>query len=121
MGGHVDVREAHPRVLRARGRGPGLQSPYPEHKCELGPAEERLRMFLEQYWGGPTTYSGAAGPPPAAACATPPFPVDTWARETLAAAHARGHGHPASVPAARRHHVGRPSTAPPTPWLNRPG
>ena len=26
-------------------------------------AEERLRMFLEQYWGGPTTYSDERGHP----------------------------------------------------------
>ncbi len=30
---------------------------YPEE--DLGPAEERLRLFLIQYWGGPNTYSGA--------------------------------------------------------------
>ena len=30
---------------------------------DLGPAEERLRMFLEQYWGGPTTYSEQRGHP----------------------------------------------------------
>ena len=30
---------------------------------DLGPAEERLRRFLEQYWGGPTTYSQLQGHP----------------------------------------------------------
>src|SRR5918995_1840036 len=30
---------------------------------ELDAAEERLRMFLEQYWGGPTTYSERRGHP----------------------------------------------------------
>jgi hemoglobin len=34
---------------------------YPEE--DLGPARERLRMFLEQYWGGPTTYSEQRGHP----------------------------------------------------------
>ncbi|WP_290371094.1 globin [Ruania halotolerans] len=34
---------------------------YPEE--DLGPAEDRLRMFLEQYWGGPTTYSDTRGHP----------------------------------------------------------
>ncbi|MVA77673.1 globin [Auraticoccus sp. F435] len=34
---------------------------YPE--ADLGPAEERLRMFLEQYWGGPTTYHEQRGHP----------------------------------------------------------
>ena len=30
---------------------------------DLAPAEERLRLFLEQYWGGPTTYSDERGHP----------------------------------------------------------
>jgi hemoglobin len=38
-----------------------LLAVYPEQ--ELGPAEERLRLFLMQYWGGPTTYSGLRGHP----------------------------------------------------------
>jgi hemoglobin len=29
----------------------------------MGPAEERLRMFLVQYWGGPGTYSEQRGHP----------------------------------------------------------
>jgi hemoglobin len=38
-----------------------LRPLYPEE--DLGPAEERLRMFLEQYWGGPRTYSERRGHP----------------------------------------------------------
>ena len=38
-----------------------LRAMYPEQ--DLGPAEERLRMFLEQYWGGPGTYSERRGHP----------------------------------------------------------
>lgn len=34
---------------------------YPE--ADLAGAEERLRLFLIQYWGGPTTYSDARGHP----------------------------------------------------------
>ena len=34
---------------------------YPEE--DLGPAERRLRMFLEQYWGGPDTYQQERGHP----------------------------------------------------------
>ncbi|MEP6981979.1 MAG: globin, partial [Nakamurella sp.] len=30
---------------------------------DLGPAEVRFRMFLEQYWGGPRTYSDQRGHP----------------------------------------------------------
>ena len=35
-----------------------LRPLYPEE--DLGPADERFRMFLEQYWGGPTTYTDIA-------------------------------------------------------------
>jgi len=38
-----------------------LRPLYPEE--ELGLAEERLRMFLVQYWGGPHTYSDQRGHP----------------------------------------------------------
>ena len=38
-----------------------LRALYPEE--DLGPAEVRLRMFLEQYWGGPKTYSETRGHP----------------------------------------------------------
>lgn len=31
--------------------------------ADLGPAEDHLRMFLEQYWGGPGTYSQLRGHP----------------------------------------------------------
>ncbi len=38
-----------------------LRPMYPE--ADLGPAEERFRLFLVQYWGGPTTYSDTRGHP----------------------------------------------------------
>ena len=38
-----------------------LRPVYPEE--DLGPAEERLRLFLMQYWGGPHTYSDRRGHP----------------------------------------------------------
>jgi len=40
---------------------PDLRALYPED--DLGPASVRLRMFLVQYWGGPTTYSEQRGHP----------------------------------------------------------
>src|SRR5919205_3125989 len=40
---------------------PVLRPMYPEE--DLAAAKERLRMFLEQYWGGPTTYSQQRGHP----------------------------------------------------------
>lgn len=38
-----------------------LRPLYPED--DLTGAEDRLRMFLEQYWGGPRTYSDQRGHP----------------------------------------------------------
>ena len=38
-----------------------LRPLYPEP--DLAAAAERLRMFLMQYWGGPTTYSEQRGHP----------------------------------------------------------
>ncbi|MEE1753678.1 globin [Streptomyces sp. SP18CS02] len=40
---------------------PLLRPMYPEE--DLGPAEERLALFLMQYWGGPRTYSDNRGHP----------------------------------------------------------
>jgi len=38
-----------------------LRDVYPQD--DLDGAEERLRLFLMQYWGGPTTYSDERGHP----------------------------------------------------------
>lgn len=38
-----------------------LRPMYPEE--DLGPAKERLLLFLEQYWGGPRTYGEQRGHP----------------------------------------------------------
>jgi hemoglobin len=38
-----------------------LRPMYPED--DLGPAADRLRLFLIQYWGGPNTYSAERGHP----------------------------------------------------------
>ncbi|MFF7244176.1 globin [Embleya sp. NPDC008237] len=40
---------------------PLLRPMYPEE--DLAGAEDRLRMFLVQYWGGPRTYSDQRGHP----------------------------------------------------------
>ncbi|MBI1759397.1 MAG: globin [Actinobacteria bacterium] len=40
---------------------PVLRPLYPDE--DLGAAEERLRLFLIQYWGGPKTYSERRGHP----------------------------------------------------------
>ncbi len=41
---------------------PVLLALYPD-QVDLGPARERLTLFLAQYWGGPTTYSDERGHP----------------------------------------------------------
>jgi hemoglobin len=38
-----------------------LKPMYPEQ--DLGPAQRRLQLFLEQYWGGPDTYQQERGHP----------------------------------------------------------
>jgi hemoglobin len=47
---------------------------------DLGPAKERLLLFLEQYWGGPSTYSAQRGHPRLRARHAP-FPIDALARD----------------------------------------
>src|ERR1700751_549001 len=59
-----------------------LRPLYPED--ELDAAEERLRMFLEQYWGGPRNYSDQRGHPRLRMRHAPfrigPFERDAWLR-----------------------------------------
>ena len=52
---------------------------YPEPE-DLGPARERLRLFLAQYWGGPTTYSQERGHP-RLRMRHQPFAIDENARD----------------------------------------
>jgi hemoglobin len=55
-----------------------LRPMYPED--DLGPAKERLTLFLEQYWGGPGTYSQTRGHPRLRARHAP-FKVNPDARD----------------------------------------
>ena len=57
---------------------PVLRAIYPED--DLGPAAERLRLFLIQYWGGPSTYSEQRGHP-RLRLRHAPFAVDSAARD----------------------------------------
>jgi hemoglobin len=57
---------------------PVLRPLYPEE--DLGPAAGRLRMFLEQYWGGPHTYNEVRGHPRLRARHAP-FRIDAAARD----------------------------------------
>ena len=55
-----------------------LRPMYPEE--DLGPAAERLQLFLEQYWGGPSTYQEQRGHP-RLRMRHMPFKVNPLARE----------------------------------------
>ncbi|WP_166998568.1 globin [Paramicrobacterium fandaimingii] len=61
IGGHDTFQKLVHEFYRGVASDPELTAMYPEE--DLGPAEDRLRMFLEQYWGGPTTYSDTRGHP----------------------------------------------------------
>jgi len=61
VGGHPTFVALVKRFYAGVAADPPLRAIYPED--DLGPAEIRFRMFLEQYWGGPTTYSDQRGHP----------------------------------------------------------
>jgi hemoglobin len=61
VGGHDTFVRLVRRFYQGVAEDEALRALYPE--ADLGPAETRLRMFLEQYWGGPTTYSEQRGHP----------------------------------------------------------
>jgi hemoglobin len=61
VGGHATFEKLVAEFYRGVADDPVLRQMYPED--DLGPAEQRLLMFLEQYWGGPTTYSQQRGHP----------------------------------------------------------
>lgn len=61
VGGHETFRRLTHHFYAGVAGDPELRALYPED--DLGPAEEHLRMFFEQYWGGPTTYLEERGHP----------------------------------------------------------
>ena len=61
VGGEETFRRLVAAFYAGVAEDPILRPLYPEE--DLGPAAERLRMFLIQYWGGPTTYSQLRGHP----------------------------------------------------------
>ncbi|SHH02727.1 hemoglobin [Jatrophihabitans endophyticus] len=61
VGGEDTFRRLVARFYEGVAQDPVLRPLYPEQ--DLGPAEERLRGFLIQYWGGPSTYSQLRGHP----------------------------------------------------------
>lgn len=61
VGGEDTFRRLVHRFYEGVADDPVLRPLYPE--ADLSGAEERLRMFLVQYWGGPRTYSAQRGHP----------------------------------------------------------
>ncbi|MGN7976240.1 globin [Microbacterium sp. 22195] len=61
IGGHATFQRIVEVFYREVAVDPVMRPMYPEE--DLGPATERLTMFLEQYWGGPGTYSERRGHP----------------------------------------------------------
>ena len=61
VGGEPFFRQLVDRFYDGVALDPVLRPLYPDE--DLTAARGRLRMFLEQYWGGPTTYSEQRGHP----------------------------------------------------------
>ena len=61
VGGEETFRRLVHRFYEGVADDPVLRPLYPEP--DLSGAEDRLRMFLVQYWGGPRTYSDQRGHP----------------------------------------------------------
>ena len=78
IGGHDTFHALVERFYAGVAADEVLRPMYPEE--DLSPAVERLTLFLEQYWGGPTTYSDARGHP-RLRMRHAPFAVDSDARD----------------------------------------
>jgi hemoglobin len=78
VGGHETFVRLVDEFYRGVAGDPQLRALYPED--DLGPAAERLRLFLEQYWGGPHTYSDTRGHP-RLRIRHAPFPVTSDLRD----------------------------------------
>jgi hemoglobin len=61
IGGEPTFRRLVHRFYAEVAADPQLRRVYPSR--DLGPAEEHLRLFLIQYWGGPATYNELRGHP----------------------------------------------------------
>jgi hemoglobin len=78
IGGEPTFRKLVDRFYAGVATDPLLRPMYPEE--DLGPAAERLTLFLSQYWGGPNTYSATRGHP-RLRMRHAPFKVDPAARD----------------------------------------
>jgi hemoglobin len=82
VGGEETFRRLVARFYQGVAADPLLRPLYPSE--DLASAEERLRLFLIQYWGGPPTYSERRGHPALrmrhARFAIGPAQRDAWLR-----------------------------------------
>lgn len=78
LGGWPFFEDFTRRFYEGVAADPVLAAMYPED--DMAGAERRLRMFLEQYWGGPTTYSDERGHP-RLRMRHAPFAIDPEARD----------------------------------------
>ncbi|HTZ43978.1 MAG TPA: globin [Jatrophihabitans sp.] len=78
VGGAATFRALVDRFYAGVAEDPVLRPMYPEQ--DLAPAAERLTLFLEQYWGGPNTYSATRGHP-RLRMRHAPFAIDSAARD----------------------------------------
>ena len=86
VGGGAFFAELVDRFYEGVAEDPVLRPLYPD---DLGPSRRHLALFLEQYWGGPTTYSDERGHP-RLRMRHAPFVVgererDAWLRHMLGA------------------------------------
>ena len=61
IGGEETITAIVAAFYRGVAGDPYLRALYPDE--DLSAAKERFRLFLMQYWGGPTTYSERRGHP----------------------------------------------------------
>ncbi len=87
VGGEPTFRRLVDAFYAGVAQDPLLRPMYPEE--DLGPAAERLTLFLMQYWGGPNTYSAGRGHPRLRMRHAPfqvtPAARDAWLRHMKAA------------------------------------
>jgi hemoglobin len=60
VGGDATFRRIVARFYELVAQDEILRPLYPE--ADLGPAEERLRLYLAEHWGGPAAYTQLRGP-----------------------------------------------------------
>lgn len=87
IGGHATFEKIIHVFYEGIAADPLLRAMY--HEEDLGPAERRMLMFMEQYWGGPRTYLEERGHP-RLRMRHVPFAVTPEARDRWLAAMRKG-------------------------------